>query len=98
VRQWDIGHLKIVSQSRVDRSEISVETESAPHHIVGTHKSKVEDKNKEVKPFWEIIFVSATHCGAGCTLGDVISEWSIFLVGVTLAGSALYAFSFFTIA
>jgi hypothetical protein len=61
---WHIGHLKIGSHSRVDRSEISVETESVPHHIIGTHKSKVEDKSKEVKPFWETIFVSATHCGA----------------------------------
>jgi hypothetical protein len=88
---WHIGHLKIGSHTRVDRSEISVETESVPHHIIETHKSKVEDKSKEVKPFWETIFVSATHCGAGCTLGDVISEWSIFLAGVTLAGSVLYA-------
>jgi hypothetical protein len=42
------------------------------------------------KPFWETIFVSATHCGAGCALGDVVSEWSIFLSGVTIAGVALW--------
>jgi|ERR1051325_823205 Domain of unknown function (DUF4396) len=29
-------------------------------------------------------------CGAGCTLGDVVSEWSVFLSGVTIAGIALW--------
>ncbi len=48
-----IGHLKIDSHSRVERSEISVETEFGPHHIIGSHKSKVEVNSKKVKPFWE---------------------------------------------
>ena len=34
--------------------------------------------------------ISATHCGAGCTVGDVIGEWSGFASGVTLAGVALW--------
>jgi len=44
----------------------------------------------ETKPFWETIFVFATHCGAGCTLGDITSEWSIFITGITIAGLSLY--------
>jgi hypothetical protein len=31
------------------------------------------------------------HCGAGCTLGDIIAEWAVFLTGITLLGDALYA-------
>jgi hypothetical protein len=34
--------------------------------------------------------ISDTHCGAGCALGDVISEWVLFAVGATIAGVALW--------
>ena len=43
------------------------------------------------KPFWQSTFVSSTHCGAGCVLGDVIGEWTVFLFGITIAGSKLLA-------
>jgi putative flippase GtrA len=42
-------------------------------------------------PSWEQTLVSATHCGAGCTLGDIIAEFSIMSLGLTLLGSPLYA-------
>ena len=34
--------------------------------------------------------ISDTHCGAGCTLGDVIGEWVLFAIGATIAGVALW--------
>ncbi len=34
--------------------------------------------------------ISDTHCGAGCTLGDVIGEFALFAVGATIAGVALW--------
>ena len=40
-------------------------------------------------PFWKSIIIEATHCGAGCTLGDVIAEFTIFFAGVSIAGSGL---------
>jgi hypothetical protein len=30
------------------------------------------------------------HCGAGCTLGDIIAEFAIFFIGVTIAGMAIW--------
>ncbi|MDE1874021.1 MAG: DUF4396 domain-containing protein [Candidatus Micrarchaeota archaeon] len=42
------------------------------------------------KPFWKSIFVSATHCGAGCEIGDFIGEWAVFLFVPVLFGSLLY--------
>jgi hypothetical protein len=42
-----------------------------------------------VKPLWAGVAVSATHCGAGCVLGDLIAEWVVFAAGLTLAGLAL---------
>lgn len=41
------------------------------------------------KPFWASVAVGATHCGAGCTLGDLIAEWVVFAAGVKLLGFAL---------
>jgi hypothetical protein len=41
------------------------------------------------KPFWAGTAVSATHCGAGCVLGDLIAEWIVFAAALTLAGFAL---------
>jgi ABC-type antimicrobial peptide transport system permease subunit len=35
--------------------------------------------------------VEVSHCGAGCSLGDVISEFAIFGLGLTIAGSVLGA-------
>ena len=43
------------------------------------------------KPLWQQVFVSVCHCGGGCTLGDIIAEWSVFLTGFTLAGAAIWS-------
>ncbi|MGA8871686.1 MAG: DUF4396 domain-containing protein [Candidatus Acidiferrales bacterium] len=42
-------------------------------------------------PTWRQTAVSDTHCGAGCVIGDVIAEFSLFALGWTLLGSSLYA-------
>jgi Domain of unknown function (DUF4396) len=41
-------------------------------------------------PFSVSVGISDTHCGAGCALGDVISEWLLFAAGATIAGVALW--------
>ncbi len=35
--------------------------------------------------------ISDSHCGAGCTLGDIIAEFSLIGLGWTLLGTTLYA-------
>ena len=40
---------------------------------------------------WRDAALSDTHCGTGCALGDVISEFGVFALGLTLLGTALYA-------
>lgn len=42
------------------------------------------------KPFWQSVFVSATHCGGGCTLGDCIAAPLVSALGFTVAGSLLF--------
>lgn len=50
------------------------------------------------RPMWQTTVLGATHCGAGCTLGDVLAEGGLFLIGAsTLLGSTLltsYVFDF----
>jgi hypothetical protein len=63
---------------------------SSNRHIITTHNNN-NNNNRRGKPFWEAIFVSATHCGAGCTLGDIISEWAVFIAGAAIGGVMLLA-------
>ncbi len=39
---------------------------------------------------WQIA-LSASHCGAGCALADIVAESAVFFAGATIAGSSLYA-------
>jgi hypothetical protein len=43
------------------------------------------------RPFWKRVFVSATHCGSGCVLGDMIGAPIVFAFGLTLLGTTLFA-------
>lgn len=51
--------------------------------------SATKAPSDSARPFWQRVFVATTHCGSGCTLGDIIGEWAIFLLGFTIAGSVL---------
>lgn len=41
------------------------------------------------RPRWQSVVLSTLHCGAGCTLADLIGEWALFLFPVAVAGSRL---------
>jgi Domain of unknown function (DUF4396) len=40
---------------------------------------------------WTRIALSVTHCGAGCVLGDIIAEFVIFSLALTIADQTLFA-------
>jgi hypothetical protein len=42
-------------------------------------------------PMWASVLIGDTHCGAGCTIGDFLGEWVVFLSGLTIGGSRLWA-------
>ncbi len=50
-----------------------------------------EEHSQTERPFWQKVWVGATHCGAGCTLGDIVAESAVFLTGFTIFGSMLWA-------
>ncbi|MFP3707993.1 DUF4396 domain-containing protein [Paraburkholderia sp. SIMBA_009] len=33
---------------------------------------------KDAQPFAAMVMKGTSHCGAGCTLGDIVVEWSVF--------------------
>jgi len=43
------------------------------------------------KPRWVTIAIEVSHCGSGCTLGDLIAEWAIYALALTVAGRSLFA-------
>ena len=43
------------------------------------------------KPCWAAVAVGVSHCGAGCTLGDIIAEFGVFFLGLSVAGETLFA-------
>ena len=53
------------------------------------------------RPFWQSVALATTHCGSGCTLGDLVSENLVIAVPLALFGHAIfgtwlldYAFAF----
>lgn len=65
---------------------------------IGRKKQEQEDQStgkrtpKEAKcPNWIQIAMATSHCGAGCALADLVTESMLFVVGVTLLGSELWA-------
>jgi hypothetical protein len=43
------------------------------------------------RPQWVTMAIEVSHCGSGCALGDVISEFAIFWLALTIAGTTLLA-------
>jgi len=44
------------------------------------------------RPMWQSVGLAATHCGSGCTLGDLVGEGLILsFVSVTLFGQPIFA-------
>ena len=41
------------------------------------------------RPFWQSVLLGTTHCGSGCTLGDITAEWFLHFIPVTLFGMQL---------
>jgi hypothetical protein len=43
------------------------------------------------QPRWVTTAIEVSHCGAGCSLGDVISEFVVFWAALTVAGLTIGA-------
>lgn len=60
------------------------------YFTLGTSSLKHHPEASKKKPFWQSVIVGTLHCGAGCTLGDLVAEWLLFFVPLTLFGRKLF--------
>ncbi|RKF19283.1 DUF4396 domain-containing protein [Altericroceibacterium spongiae] len=65
-------------------------------------RMKAEDtaEREDDTPFWVSVTKGASHCGAGCTLGDIIAEWAAFAlpqIAVWLGWHSLFAEKIFAV-
>lgn len=58
---------------------------------VGDDMAGMDMSERPPVPHWVRVAISTSHCGSGCTLGDIAAEWLIFGLGLTLFGAAIYA-------
>jgi hypothetical protein len=49
------------------------------------------ERGEPTRPHWVTMAIEVSHCGAGCSLGDVISEFAVFALGLTVAGLTIGA-------
>ena len=54
--------------------------------LLDVGQAKLEHQEKKDKPFWQSVLIGDCHCGAGCTVGDFVGEWLVYLTGFTIAG------------
>ena len=47
--------------------------------------------DKDAPPTWAQTALATSHCGAGCALADVATEFTVFGLALAVAGSALWA-------
>ena len=50
-----------------------------------------ESAHESLTPPAKEVFLSASHCGSGCVIGDIIGAPIVFFTGLTLLGSRLFA-------
>ena len=53
-------------------------------------KERNEAPPGKKKPFWQMVALGTTHCGAGCTLADIVAEWTLFVFPLTLFGMKIF--------
>jgi hypothetical protein len=76
------GPVALLAYYRVGR----LSTHSAMHRA----KEHGEKPPGKTKPFWQSVGLGATHCGSGCALGDLVAEWFVVLVPLTLFGHRIF--------
>ncbi len=69
---------------RHDRRDMSLGIDPTPPHVPANRVAPQ-------KPRWVSMAIEVSHCGSGCTLGDVTAEWVIYALALTIAGRVLFA-------
>jgi hypothetical protein len=62
---------------------------STQHRAMEARQRGEEEPGKK-KPFWQMVAIAATHCGSGCTLGDIAAGWLMFAFPLALWGQKIF--------
>ena len=60
------------------------------HQAMRETKERGEEPPAKRKLFAVDVALAATHCGAGCCLGDIVAEWTVFFVPLVLFGQEAF--------
>lgn len=60
------------------------------YYTIGVRAAKGRPEKKP--PLAVAAVTGSTHCGAGCTIGDVLGEFGVFFLGITIAGEIIWAY------
>ena len=63
----------------------------AQHEMARPGGRHEDQAGGRARPRWVTMAIEVSHCGAGCSLGDVLSEFAIFALALTVAGVTLGA-------
>lgn len=81
-----LGPLALLAYWKLGRAPVR-----GHQHAMSMEMQKASgQKHGARQPFWQSVFVSDSHCGAGCVLGDIIGEWIVFLAALTILGEMLW--------
>ena len=58
---------------------------------MGDHGHAAMGESERGSPTFGQSALATSHCGAGCVLGDLVTEYLVFALGLTVAGSMLLA-------
>lgn len=64
-------------------------TGRAPRQPISSEATTETNRSKTARPFWQSVAIAATHCGSGCSLADLIVEWTVLGFPVAVFGSRL---------
>lgn len=85
------GYLKSgpkLTKAHMQQMQMEIQAELSRETTKSGVRLMLKDSG-ENGPTREQVAVGVSHCGAGCTLGDIVGEWWIFSAGLVLVGGEL---------
>jgi Domain of unknown function (DUF4396) len=92
-RELGAPSVRQAPQTALARAGVAGRTEAGQHGPPATAARDGADRPAQAarQPRWIAMATEVSHCGSGCTLGDVVSEFAIFWLGLSIAGATLWA-------